>query len=146
MSLVERRRRPPEIPPPLVHGQRLNQAEFHRRYEAMPPQTRAELVGGVVYMPSPLSNDHAESSPDVIVWLGLYRLRTPGVRLAENGTVILGEFGEPQPDATLRIEPERGGACFVNEDNYLTGPPEMVVEVAKSSRLFDLGAKRADYQ
>ena len=39
-----------------------------------------------------------------------------------------------------------GGTCSVNEDNYLTGPPEMVVEVAKSSRLFDLGAKRDDYE
>jgi hypothetical protein len=29
-------------PPPLVEGQRLDQPEFHRRYEAMPPGTRAE--------------------------------------------------------------------------------------------------------
>ncbi|HZW33442.1 MAG TPA: Uma2 family endonuclease [Isosphaeraceae bacterium] len=146
MSLVERRRRPPPPPPPLIAGQRLNQAEFHRRYEAMPPQTRAELVGGIVYMPSPLSSDQGESTPDVTTWLNLYRHRTPGLRLADNATVILGEYGEPQPDSLLRIEPERGGACFVNEDNYLTGPPELVAEVAKSSRPFDLGAKRADYE
>ena len=36
--------------------------------------------------------------------------------------------------------------CSVNEDDYLTGPPEMVVEIARSSRLFDLGAKRTDYE
>ena len=40
--------------PPLVAGQQLDQPTFHERYEAMPPETRAELVGGVVYMPSPL--------------------------------------------------------------------------------------------
>jgi hypothetical protein len=34
----------------------------------------------------------------------------------------------------------------VNEDGYLTGPPELVVEVSTSSRRFDLGAKRADYE
>ena len=132
--------------PPLVDGQRLGQPEFHRRYEAMPLRTRAELVRGIVYMPSPTSADHGESSPDVILWLNLYRRRTPGLRLADGATVILDPYGEPQPDALMRIEPELGGTCSVNEDNYLTGPPEMVVEVAKSSRPFDLGAKRDDYE
>ncbi len=146
MSTVEERRSPtPPAIPPLAPGQRLSQAEFHRRYEAMPPKTRAELVGGLVYMPSPLSADHGESTPDLIIWLGLYRRRTPGLRLADGATVILGDYGEPQPDALLRIEPELGGTCSVNEDNYLIGPPELVVEVAKSSRTFDLGAKRDDY-
>ena len=146
MSTVERRPPAPPTIPLLVDGQRLGQAEFHRRYEAMPPRTRAELVGGTVYMPSPMSADHGESTPDIIIWLGLYRRRTPGLRLADGATVVLDKFGEPQPDALLRIEPELGGTCSVNEDNYLTGPPEMVVEVAKSSRLFDLGAKRTDYE
>ena len=132
--------------PLLADGQRLDQAEFHRRYEAMPPRTRAELVGGIVHMPSPMTADHGESTPDVSLWIGLYRRRTPGVRQADGATVILGEFGEPQPDALLRIEPERGGACYVNEENYLTGPPELVVEVARSSRPFDLGGKRDDYE
>ena len=53
--------------PPLVDGERLSQAEFHRRYEAMPPRTRAELVGGIVYMPSPMSADHGESTPDITI-------------------------------------------------------------------------------
>ncbi len=35
--------------PPLEAGQRLDQPTFHERYQAMPPNTRAELVGGVVY-------------------------------------------------------------------------------------------------
>ena len=60
MSTVERRPPSPAAVSPLVAGQRLGQAEFHRRYEAMPPRTRAELVGGIVYMPSPMSNDHGE--------------------------------------------------------------------------------------
>jgi Uma2 family endonuclease len=93
-----------------------------------------------------MSADHGESTPDVSLWLGLYRRRTPGVRQADGATLILGEFGEPQPDALLRIEPERGGSCSVNEENYLTGPPELIVEVARSSRSFDLGGKRDDYE
>ena len=134
------------VVPRLVDGERLGRAEFHRRYEAMPPRTRAELVGGIVHMPSPMSADHGESTPDITIWLGLYRRRTPGVRQADGATLILGEFGEPQPDALLRIEPERGGSCFVNEENYLTGPPELIVEVARSSRPIDLGGKRDDYE
>ena len=31
-------------------------------------------------------------------------------------------------------------------DGYVTGPPELVVEVARSSRRFDLGPKKADYE
>jgi Uma2 family endonuclease len=146
MSTIEQRPPATIIVPPLAGGQRLSQAEFHRRYEAMPPQTRAELVGGMVYMPSPMSADHGESTPDISLWLGLYRRRTPGVRQADGATIILGEFGEPQPDALLRIEPERGGTCYINEDNYLTGPPELIVEIARSSRPFDLGGKRDDYE
>jgi hypothetical protein len=40
----ERRAAHPHRPPPLVEGQRLDQAEFRRRYEAVPPETHAELI------------------------------------------------------------------------------------------------------
>jgi hypothetical protein len=56
--------------PSLIPGQRLDQPTFHERYEAMPPETRAELVGGVVYMPSPLSYDHGDTESNVSYWLG----------------------------------------------------------------------------
>jgi hypothetical protein len=65
--------------PPLVAGQRLDQATFHERYEAMPPETRAELIGGVVSMPSPLGNDHGETDDVISYWLGHYRRFTRGV-------------------------------------------------------------------
>ncbi len=146
MSTIEERSQATMTVPPLADGQRLSQAEFHRRYEAMPTRTRAELVGGVVYMPSPMSADHGESTPDISLWLGLYRRRTPGVRQADGATVILGPFGEPQPDALLRIEPRCGGMCSINEENYLTGSPELVVEAARSSRPLELGGKRDDYE
>src|SRR5438477_482043 len=48
MSTVERRK--PRTLPPLVHGQHLDQPTFHERYEAMPPQTRAELAGVLEYL------------------------------------------------------------------------------------------------
>ena len=47
--------------PPLEAGDHLDQATFHARYEAMPPDFRAELIGGVVFVPSPLRSEHGES-------------------------------------------------------------------------------------
>jgi hypothetical protein len=40
--------------PPLVHGDKLTRPEFERRYHAMPPHVKAELIEGVVYTPSPV--------------------------------------------------------------------------------------------
>jgi hypothetical protein len=68
MSTVERAQPKTQLPP-LVNGQHLDQRTLHERYEAMLPETRAELVGGVVYMPSPLSYDHGEEDNDVGGWL-----------------------------------------------------------------------------
>src|SRR5690349_20544412 len=56
--------------PPLKAGQRLDRATFHERYEAMPPETRAELIGGLVYMPSPLSLGHGRRDTRMTYWLG----------------------------------------------------------------------------
>jgi Uma2 family endonuclease/mono/diheme cytochrome c family protein len=52
---------------------------------------------------------------------------------------------EPQPDACLRILPEHGGQAR-EENEYIVGPPELVVEVASSTEAIDLHAKRADYE
>lgn len=41
--------RPPRL---LVEGQRLDQPAFHALYEALPPGTKAELIDGVVCMPT----------------------------------------------------------------------------------------------
>lgn len=38
--------------PPLQNGDNLNVAEFERRYEAMPELRKAELIDGIVYIPS----------------------------------------------------------------------------------------------
>lgn len=66
--------------------------------------------------------------------------------MRDNPTIILSDEGEPQPDAALLIEADRGGACRVDESGYLQGPPELVVEVAVSSQSFDLYEKRRDYE
>ena len=48
-------------PLPLENGDRLSRAEFERRYTARPDLKKAELIEGVVYMPSPVrAAGHAE--------------------------------------------------------------------------------------
>jgi Uma2 family endonuclease len=46
----------------------------------------------------------------------------------------------------LIIEPAAGGQTTLSEDDYTTGPPELIVEVASSSASMDLHAKRRDYE
>jgi Uma2 family endonuclease len=144
MSTIERADR--GTLPPLEAGQRLDQPAFHERYEAMPPGTRAELIGGVVLMPSPMRRDHGVTSRDVSGWLSQYQRFTRGVLGADNVTAILGDFGEPQPDCILFLPKALGGSSRVDRDGYLNGPPELVVEIARSSRQIDLGDKKRDYQ
>src|SRR5262245_30374288 len=80
--------RPPQPPvPPLEPGDQLTRDEFERRYEAMPQVKKAELLEGVVHMPSPVRwKQHAGPHFDLITWLGVYRAATPGVRGGDNST------------------------------------------------------------
>jgi len=132
--------------PPLENGDRLTRPEFERRYAAMPHVKKAELIEGVVYMPSPVSNEHAEPHFNLITWLGFYSAATPGISGGDNGTLRLDLDNEPQPDAFLRILAEHGGQARVDEDGYVSGAPELVAEVARSSVSIDLHAKLNAYR
>lgn len=132
--------------PPLQAGDRLTRSEFERRYQAMPHVTKAELIEGVVYMPSPVSNEgHSSPHFDLITVLGVYRSQTPGVQGGDNGTVLLDLDNEPQPDSFLRILPQYGGQSR-DRDDYVEGAPELVAEVAASSASYDLHDKLRAYR
>jgi Uma2 family endonuclease len=132
--------------PPLEAGDHLDQPTFHEYYKAMPPAFRAELIGGVVIVPSPLSLGHGFSHALVMTWLGNYWIATPGTKMGDNITTILSETSEPQPDGVLMINPTAGGQTGLSEEEYITGPPELIVEVASSSASIGLHAKRRDYE
>src|SRR6266542_2344528 len=91
--------------PPLQNGDHLDQKTFHERYEAMPPEVRAELIGGIVYMSSPQKMRHGRYHLKLSQWLAEYEDATPGVEGNVNATQILGPDAEPQPDACLLILP-----------------------------------------
>lgn len=132
--------------PRLVPGDRLSRDEFERRYHAMPECKKAELIEGVVYMPSPVSTRHSDPHFLLSGWLFHYVQATPGVRGSDNATVRLDLDNEPQPDLLLRLLPEHGGNCLVAKDGYLEGPAELVVEVAASSASYDLHDKLDAYR
>ena len=137
----------PDVIVPLEPGDRLSRAEFERRYQAMPNIKKAELIEGVVYMPSPVRLErHAHPHARLIVWLGTYAAHTPGLITADNGTVRLDSDNEPQPDVFLMIDPARGGQARIDADDYVSGAPELVAEVSSSSVSFDLHTKLNIYR
>ncbi|MGK7889178.1 MAG: Uma2 family endonuclease [Leptolyngbyaceae cyanobacterium] len=133
--------------PPLENGDRLNRYEFERRYNAMPRLKKAELVEGVVYMPAALRfQSHGQPHGDIMGWLWTYKTATPGVLLGDAPTVRLDADNEPQPDAVLMIEAQRGGQARLSDDDYVEGAPELVAEIAASSVAIDLGDKLHAYR
>ena len=82
----------------------------------------------------------------IIGWLGHYEAETPGVAVADNATARLDLDNEPQPDAMLYIDPERGGQVRIGPEDYIEAAPELVVEVASSSVSFDLNTKLHVYR
>jgi Uma2 family endonuclease len=122
------------------------QAEFHRRYEAYPDDAKIELIGGIVYMASPLRRTHGVWRLQLGALLTQYSAATPGVEALDNVTTILGEESEPQPDLALRVLSDYGGQSRETQDDYVEGAPELVAEIAHSTRSIDLHQKRLDYQ
>lgn len=131
--------------PPLESGDRLTRPEFERRYHAMPQVKKAELVEGIVFMASPLrAKGHGKPHAQMMTWLGTYEAMTPGVEVLDNPTVRLDADNEPQPDALLRLEQD--GTSSISSDDYVEGPPELIVEIAASSASLDLGEKLNVYR
>jgi Uma2 family endonuclease len=129
--------------PPLIDGQKLSRAEFMRRYEAMPHVKKAELIGGIVHIPTPVSRTHGTRDIRLSTWLATYAAFTPGCEAAVNSTWLMLEDA-PQPDADLRILPEYGGASR-EEGSYAAGAPELIGETSETRSAVDLGDKKKLY-
>ncbi|MEZ6127371.1 MAG: Uma2 family endonuclease [Planctomycetaceae bacterium] len=132
--------------PPLQPGDRMNRFEFERRYHAMPDCKKAELVEGVVYVPSPARLRHGQLHALVMGWIVNYSIATSGTECADNATNRLDNDNEPQPDVALFIDPVCGGQSRISDDGYLTGPVEFVAEISVSSVSLDRGPKLRTYE
>jgi Uma2 family endonuclease len=128
----------------LESGDNLSRVEFHQRYCQRPDIKRAELIDGVVYVASPVSDFHGAPHLSVASWLGAYRARHPELHASDNVTVFLGDDTEVQPDACLwREEPD---GLHLTAEGYIEGAPQLVVEVAATSASYDLHQKLDIYR
>jgi Uma2 family endonuclease len=127
----------------LENGDRLNRVEFERRYTASNIK-KAELIEGLVYVATPVRfATHAKPHAQIVGWLGTYQAMKTDLKTGIEPTVRLDADNEPQPDAILfRL----GGNAQVDEDGYITGAPELIVEIAASTVSYDLHAKKRVYE
>ncbi|MFN3979404.1 MAG: Uma2 family endonuclease [Caldilinea sp.] len=131
----------------LENGDHLTRAEFERRYAAMPDMKKAELVEGMVIMPSPTRHQHhAVPHNAVATWLGVYSAAAPGTEVSNNVSLRIDQDNELQPDVLLRIVEAAGGSSHVADDDYLEGAPELIAEIAASSASYDYHVKRHVYR
>ena len=106
----------------LENGATMDQPTFHELYKLTPEGFKAELIGGTVFVASPVSGFHAAPHAKLVAWMILYMDATPGVDVYDNPTNILENSGEPQPDAALLLSPEVGGRTRMDDKGYiLTG-------------------------
>lgn len=134
-------------PPALEPGDRLTREEFERRYHATPDLHKAELIEGIVYMPSPVRlQRHGRPHGHLVTWIGTYEASTPGTIMADNASDRLDMDNEPQPDVALLIDPQFGGQAKISEDDCLEGAPEWIGEITSSTVSYDLGDKLAVYR
>jgi Uma2 family endonuclease len=133
--------------PPLENGDRLTRDEFMRRYEAMPGLKKAELIQGVVHVPSPVRHRyHGRQHSHLLAWLTHFEAGTPGVESGDNSTVCLDLENVPQPDCVFFVQPEHGGQVKIDEEGYIVGAPDLVAEVASSSASYDLHDKLRSFE
>jgi hypothetical protein len=130
--------------PPLTAGAKMTLDEFLQVWELHPEIKRAELLGGIVYMPSLVAADHVFAEDDLGGWLFTYRVATPGTDSGSNATAVMGDEC-PQPDRHLRILQACGGKSWI-EEKYLHGAPELMAEVCASSKTYDLHQKYEVYE
>jgi Uma2 family endonuclease len=135
----------PVLPPPLREGDHLTREEFLRRWDAMPDLKFAELIDGIVHMPSPLSNVHGDFQARVCIWLGYYDTVTSGCSPVASVTWLMSDVSVPQPDLALKILAEYGGQSWM-EGEYPGGAPELIVEISHTTEGRDSGVKRRLYE
>ena len=145
-SVARIQKRPQLYVPPFQNGDVMDQPTFHALYETTPKGFRAELIGGSVYMPSPVSRRHGKQHTMLGGLLFNYSAATEGTEAFVDTTMILASDSEPQPDLSLIVDPEAGGQLEVSAKDYFEGAPELAVEIAYSSRSIDLNAKKRDYE
>lgn len=130
--------------PQLNSGDVLSREEYIRRYEAAPEELKAERINGKVYLMNSLRARY-HGNPQMLLagWLFTYAMAHPELNLSDNATLHLRTENTPQPDLCMY---RTGGNASLDEDGYLVGSPELIIEIAGSSASYDFGEKRDVYE
>ena len=113
----------------------------------MPDLKLAELIDGVVYITPPVSfTHHAGPHFNMVAPFGIYNIATPGVDGGNNSSIRLDHRNMPQPDICLITKSSHGGQTVVDGDGYLSGAPELIVEISNTSAGYDSNQKREVYR
>jgi Uma2 family endonuclease len=78
-------------------------------------------------------------------WIFAYHSLHPETEIGNDATIVLDVDNEVQPDAFLFLRDDPASPQ-VNDEGYLEGAPQLVVEVAASSMSRDLGDKLQAYR
>jgi Uma2 family endonuclease len=132
--------------PQLLNGDHLSVPEFEQRYEFFNEDRGAELIEGIVVMSPPISSDHGKANSLLDWLLSQYSAATPHTAAAVNTSVRIDGTNEYQPDIMLWVESGSLARVQKRANGILEGRPELAVEIALSSRSYDLNEKKAVYQ
>ncbi|MEM9587177.1 MAG: Uma2 family endonuclease [Planctomycetota bacterium] len=130
----------------LEPGDRMNATEFRRRDSVTSDRYKTELIEGVVHMAAAVRVEHGRCQGLIAGLLNEYCSETPGTDTAADATARLDEANEPQPDVSAFIVAECGGRTRIDDDGYLVGGPELLVEVSHATDAVDRGIKRRVYE
>lgn len=138
----------------MRNGDCMTQEDFHSLYQQQPDGFKAELVDGTVFVSEPLGEPHSVNHLRLGSIIDAYASSTSGVHAGIEPTVILSKKDEVQPDLVMRVLPDFGGNTTdvwfrrgkKMRGPYIKGAPELVAEVAYSSRAIDLNLKKQRYE
>ena len=82
--------------PPLQSGDRLTRDEFERRFASSPSLKKAELIEGIVLLPSPVPSAHGDAHAKMVWWLTCFQAARGDLIVSDNPTLRL------DPEAMLR--------------------------------------------
>lgn len=130
--------------PPLESGDVLDATEYWRRYCATPEKLKAERINRKVYIMVPLRAMY-HGNPHFLLaqWIGHYAMHHPTLIGSDNATIRLNNDNDPQPDLCLL---RAGGQTHFDDDGFIVGAPEMIIEIAGSSASYDFSEKRDVYE
>jgi hypothetical protein len=120
---------------------RFTRADYHRMAQTgiLPDDVRVELIDGEIIEMSPIGRPH-KASVDRLNDIFVPAVR-PTAIVRIQSSIVLGDYGEPEPDLTLL----RRRADFYAESDEAPEDILLVVEVADSSELYDRRTKAPLY-